>query len=450
MDIGRALSGLGAAFKNEVPEFRQRIRQEDLDADKRAQREMLMADRVFDRGLAAEDRVRQLSDRDRRIQFEDEDRAKVAAERRQKTLFLDNRVALSMFENGDYKSVGDLFDDRLGLLPEGVDNRDSARMRGLARAALVNPRAVEELGKELRRIDNFAVVNEVLSAPELPTIVSGSDIDEYGQIIERNPRTGELTSSTVEDFETGSPVSQIPPSLLSNLEDNDRKEAQDLFAAVGGGSDGIKALNELSMRKKERDKSENVGSVLSNLYPDASQEELDRLILTVRQAKDVETGLGLASTLRESQEVKLKGRRVKENALTLAKRILDNKELTAVTGSIQGRGQLGDFRYRNDELETNAIIDINNLRDMLTANNLKMMSGVLSETDIKIIANVAGGGLERQRSPEAFKVGLQEIINGLTLDLEGGLRIRGQETPIGSEGDAPVILYYTTSGDPLD
>ena len=190
MDIGRALSGLGAAFKNEVPEFRQRIRQEDLDAEKRAQREMLMADRVFDRGLAAEDRVRQLSDRDRRIQFEDEDRAKVAAERRQKTLFLDNRVALSMFENGDYKSVGDLFDDRLGLLPEGVDNRDSARMRGLARAALVNPRAVEELGKELRRIDNFAVVNEVLSAPELPTIVSGSDIDEYWQIIERIPRTG--------------------------------------------------------------------------------------------------------------------------------------------------------------------------------------------------------------------------------------------------------------------
>ena len=449
MDIGRALSGLGAAFKNEVPEFRQRIRQEDLDAEKRAQREMLMADRVFDRGLAAEDRVRQLSDRDRRIQFEDEDRARVATERRQRTLFVDNREALRMFESGDYQGVGDLFDDRLGLLPEGVDNQDSARMRGLARAALVNPNAAEKLGKELRRIDNFAVVNEVLSAPELPTIISGSDIDKFGQIIERNPRTGELTSSTVQGFQTGSPTSKLPLSLARGLEGDDLIEAQDLFASVGGGAAGIQALESLAMRTKERDKKKNVGSVLSNLYPDASQEELDRLILTVNQANDVETGLGLASTLRESQEVKLKGRRVKENALTLAKRILDNKELTAVTGSIEGRGQLGDRSYRHDELETNAIIDINNLRDMLTADNLKMMSGVLSETDIKIIANVAGGGLERQRSPDAFKVGLQEIINGLTLDLEGGLRIRGQETPIGSEGEAPLILNYSSNGDPL-
>jgi len=31
MDIARALGGLGAAFKNEVPQFREQIRNEDID-----------------------------------------------------------------------------------------------------------------------------------------------------------------------------------------------------------------------------------------------------------------------------------------------------------------------------------------------------------------------------------------------------------------------------------
>jgi hypothetical protein len=45
VDIGRALSGLGAAFKNEMPAFIQQTRQEDFDAQRLADREMALAER---------------------------------------------------------------------------------------------------------------------------------------------------------------------------------------------------------------------------------------------------------------------------------------------------------------------------------------------------------------------------------------------------------------------
>jgi len=45
MDIARALGGLGAAFKNEVPQFRERIRNEDIDRMAMDDRNMAMDDR---------------------------------------------------------------------------------------------------------------------------------------------------------------------------------------------------------------------------------------------------------------------------------------------------------------------------------------------------------------------------------------------------------------------
>lgn len=49
---------------------------------------------------------------------------------------------------------------------------------------------------------------------------------------------------------------------------------------------------------------------------------------------------------------------------------------------------------------------INQLKSILTAENLGIMSGVLSETDIKIIAAIAGGGLDVGGDDEAF---IQEL-----------------------------------------
>ena len=185
MDIGRALSGLGAAFKNEVPEFRQRIRQEDLDAEKRAQREMLMADRVFDRGLAAEDRAMRLSDRE-------ENRASARAsklsdidDKRQKTLFIDSEMALGYLNDGDLQSVLQKFTDRREVLPSmGVtDLRLTDDVLGLISSAYESPQGLNNLRRKLEGYVDTGRAYNILSKPETNsyTLSSGQTRYEDGQ-----------------------------------------------------------------------------------------------------------------------------------------------------------------------------------------------------------------------------------------------------------------------------
>ena len=57
--------------------------------------------------------------------------------------------------------------------------------------------------------------------------------------------------------------------------------------------------------------------------------------------------------------------------------------------------------------------DINQLKSILTAQNLGIMAGVLSETDVKIIAQIAGGGLDVGGSDDAFLDELTRISNSL-------------------------------------
>ena len=187
MDIGRALSGLGAAFKNEVPEFRQRIRQEDLDAEKRAQREMLMADRVFDRGLAAEDRAMRLSDRE-------ENRASARAsklsdidDKRQKTLFIDSEMALGYLNDGDLQSVLQKFTDRREVLPSmGVtDLRLTDDVLGLISSAYESPQGLNNLRRKLEGYVDTGRAYNILSKPESDSFTLGPDQTRFngGRIV---------------------------------------------------------------------------------------------------------------------------------------------------------------------------------------------------------------------------------------------------------------------------
>jgi len=109
MDIARALGGLGAAFKNEVPQFREQIRIEDLDR---------MA--MDDRNMASQ-------------------------EKRQKTLFLDARAAKTLADGSNFSAIADIYQDRLDLLPDGVDNKDSLQIRDLALGASSSPETAQKL-----------------------------------------------------------------------------------------------------------------------------------------------------------------------------------------------------------------------------------------------------------------------------------------------------------------
>jgi len=200
INIGRALSGLGAAFKNEVPAFLQQVRQEDLDAEKRAEREMFLADRSFDRGIAAEDRAMRLSDRDRSMAAAEAKRLADIDEKRQETLFIDSKIALDALKSGGagLGAVLQKFTDRRELLPTwGVTNLDLTEdIIRLAASAYENPADLLNLKNRLEGYVNTGIAYEVLDKPALPSIVPASAIDEFGNITTRNPSGGGFTTTS--------------------------------------------------------------------------------------------------------------------------------------------------------------------------------------------------------------------------------------------------------------
>lgn len=117
INIGRALSGLGAAFKNEMPAFIQQTRQEDFDAQ-----------RLADRVLAQE-------------------------EKRKETLFKDTATARQYLQSGNIPAIIDLYSDRVNLLGRaGIDTSNSERMLSYAQAALSDPNALSQLTTEINTV----------------------------------------------------------------------------------------------------------------------------------------------------------------------------------------------------------------------------------------------------------------------------------------------------------
>jgi len=85
--------------------------------------------------------------------------------------------------------------------------------------------------------------------------------------------------------------------------------------------------------------------------------------------------------------------------------IINKKDiLPDVLGPIEGRV---DFRL--DQKEADLITDIKELSNILLSDKLSLMSGVLSETDIKILQNIASGGLDRVSSIDRFLPRLNKI-----------------------------------------
>ena len=193
INIGRALSGLGAAFKNEMPAFMQQVRREDLDAEKRAEREMFLADRSFDRGIAAEDRAMRLSDRDRSMAASEATRLATIDEKRQKTLFIDSKIALDALNAGNLNEVYEKFTDRLNVLPSmGVTNlKLSQDVQRLAASAFENPDDLLNLRNRLEGYVNTGIAYEVLDKPVVDSFTLGKDQERYkdNELIARGPES---------------------------------------------------------------------------------------------------------------------------------------------------------------------------------------------------------------------------------------------------------------------
>jgi hypothetical protein len=169
VDVARALMGLGAAFKNEVPQFQQRMQQEDLYKMKMADMDMARQDALLKR-----------------------------EEERKKTLFQDAATARQYFDRGDFGSIADIARDRLEILtPMGVNTRDSQQMLQLADAARAgDPTAIKGLKDQLDTIYSVGSLYNVYGSGSTPASFRALELQgaagRYCLKVTRIPRVYEV------------------------------------------------------------------------------------------------------------------------------------------------------------------------------------------------------------------------------------------------------------------
>ncbi len=210
----------------------------------------------------------------------------------------------------------------------------------------------------------------------------------------------------------------IPPSLLEGLSSGLADKASAAFTAAGGGSDGLKAVTTVVDKGTEQERRANSPALLSESFPQASTAELNQLQGVMDSAKTTESGLKEASKVRDTQRRLKKAKVFQSRALGLINKILENPELNDVIGGIEGRrGGKGDESlipvFFSDQ-ESNAIADIEEAQNILTADNMDLMSGILSESDLALLKTLAGGALNRTRGEDRFRTDLTKLRDKLS------------------------------------
>ncbi len=197
----------------------------------------------------------------------------------------------------------------------------------------------------------------------------------------------------------------IPQVLLEGLSDDLASKASAAYSAAGGGKDGFTAFQKIIDTGSEQERRSSSPELLRNTFPLATEAELFQLQATMDAAKDTETGLKEAGKVREEQRRAQKVQGFQDRAVELLDRILASDQIGDVVGSLEGAY---DTRLFSDA-EAELIADINEAKDILTSDNLKLMTGVLSESDIQILRNLAGGALNRTRTEEKFREDAQRL-----------------------------------------
>jgi hypothetical protein len=222
-----------------------------------------------------------------------------------------------------------------------------------------------------------------------------------------NPKAG-----TTVNVGTGGAVEEVvtPPELLRGLPPEVAEKHDAVYRAAGGGKDGLDALNKLSEKLSEQDRRAQSENILKASFPNASEDEMAELKAAMNAAENTEAGLQQAREVRESQRKTKKGKQFQQRAVSLLRKIVDNPNLPDVLGSLEGSV---DFRLFDDE-EAELIADIEEAGNILTAENLDLMSGVLSESDIALLKSLASGGLNRRRTEDRFISDVQSMIERLS------------------------------------
>jgi hypothetical protein len=231
-------------------------------------------------------------------------------------------------------------------------------------------------------------------------------------------------------------VVEIPQVLLEGLSPVMVKTSAAAYKAAGGGKDGMKAYQLQIDKGTEQERRIASPQILTASFPKASPAEMAQLQGAMDGAKTTESGLKAATAVRVEQRRLVKAKGFQDRAIELLTGILDNDELDDVLGSVEGAI---DFRFQDSEAEL--IADIEEAGNILTADNLSLMSGVLSESDIKILKNLAGGGLIRTRSSKRFRSDVKKLRDKLSSQMVVTIGDRDiKRQPSGGNADVPDTL----------
>ena len=201
-----------------------------------------------------------------------------------------------------------------------------------------------------------------------------------------------------------------PDAALAALPKGQQAMAREAYNVAGGGKEGLAAIDASVSTQKDQARWNDVPNILDSNFPNATKAEREQLETTIGVSSDVETGLKNATKIREEQRRLKKVQAVQSRAVELLGRISKNDQLGDVTGSIEGAY---DTRLVSDA-ESELIADIGEVSNILTSENLDMMTGVLSESDMKIIRQVSAGALIRTRSEETFLADIKKLQTALS------------------------------------
>jgi hypothetical protein len=215
-------------------------------------------------------------------------------------------------------------------------------------------------------------------------------------------------------------------TLIAGASPEVQAAAKSAFELSGGGDKGVKALVKVLEAGEETTRRAAAPETLKANFPNANEAELKELQAVVDSSKTTESGFKEAGKLREKQRQVKIGNDTKARGLEIITKLFDNDELDDVIGSIEGSDKsiipFVDKKSRSDK-EAEAIADIEELESILTAGSLKLMSGVLSESDIGILKNIAAGGLNRMRGEKRFREDLARIQE----KLKGALGVKDED-----------------------
>lgn len=276
---------------------------------------------------------------------------------------------------------------------------------------------------ELERMKVMGADMQTLLAPPKPPETREVKVGDRIVTQQFNPQTGQFeqiadaerfnpNSGTVVNVGTGGESAPVvtPPVLLEGLPPEVGAKLDAVYVAAGGGKDGIDAMNKMTDKLSEQDRRASSRNILADSFPNATQEEMTQLQSVMDAAGDTEAGLTRAREVRADQRRVKKGKQFQGRAVNLLNKIVNNPQLPDVLGSIEGAI---DMRLLSDK-EAELIADIEEAGSILTADNLDLMSGVLSESDIALLKNLASGGLNRKRTEDRFISDVQAMIDRLS------------------------------------